>query len=106
MCVLPCIPPALFGAQLRWTGDAWRASLGATRAMRQDKVPVHETPTAGYTMVDAHLAYHIDAGHTSWEFFLGGNSLANQDARVATSLLKDSVMLPGRNFSLGVRALF
>lgn len=63
--------------------------------MKQDKVAVHETPTAGYTMVDAHLAYHVDAGRTSWEFFLDGNNLANQRARVATSFLKDRVMLPG-----------
>lgn len=83
-----------------------RASLGATRAMRQDQDPGPRNPTAGYTIVDAHLAYHIDAGRTSWEFFLDGNNLVNEHARVATSFLKDRVMLPGRNFSLGVRAYF
>lgn len=103
---LPRIPPARFGAQLRWAGNVWRASLGATRYMGQDKVAVHETPTAGYIMVNAHLSYHVDAGRTSWEFFLDGNNLADQDARVHTSFLKDSVTLPGRNFALGMRAFF
>lgn len=103
---LPRISPARFGAQLRWEGDAWRASLGGTRYMKQDKVAVNETPTAGYTMVDAHLAYHIDAGSTSWEVFLDGNNLLNRDARVHTSFLKDDVMLPGRNGTFGVRVFF
>lgn len=103
---LPRIAPARFGAQLRWKASAWRASLGATRYMKQDKVAVNETSTRGYTMVDAHLAYHVDAGRAAWEWFLDGTNLANQDARVHTSFLKDDVMLPGRSFSLGVRAFF
>ncbi|MFT3762388.1 MAG: TonB-dependent receptor [Pseudoxanthomonas sp.] len=103
---LPRIAPSRFGAQLRWEGDAWRASLGATRYQRQDKVAEDETPTAGYTLVDAHLAWHIDSGRTAWEVFLDGNNLADQDARVHTSFLKDDVMLPGRNWSFGVRAFF
>jgi len=103
---LPRIAPARFGAQLRWEGQAWRASLGATRYRKQDRVAVNETPTAGYTLVDAHVAWHIDRDDTAWEVFLDGNNLADQDARVHTSFLKDDVMLPGRNWSFGVRAFF
>ncbi len=103
---LPRIPPGRFGAELRWEASAWRASVGATRYMKQDKVAVNETETAGYTMVDAHVAYHIDAGATSWEVFLDGSNLADQDARVHTSFLKDDVMLPGRSASFGVRMFF
>jgi iron complex outermembrane receptor protein len=57
-------------------------------------------------MVDAHVAYHVDAGATSWEVFLDGSNLADQDARVHTSFLKDDVMLPGRSASFGVRMFF
>ncbi|SEK65415.1 iron complex outermembrane recepter protein [Pseudoxanthomonas sp. GM95] len=103
---LPRIPPGRFGAEFRWEASAWRASIGATRYMKQDKVAVNETETAGYTMVDAHVAYHIDAGATSWEVFLDGSNLADQDARVHTSFLKDDVMLPGRSASFGVRMFF
>ena len=67
---------------------------------------VNETATDGYTMVDAHLAYHVDRGANAWEVFLDGNNLTNQDARVHTSFLKDDVMLPGRNASFGVRLFF
>ncbi|WP_434030246.1 TonB-dependent receptor [[Pseudomonas] boreopolis] len=103
---LPRIAPSRVGAQLRWEDSAWRASLGATRVNKQDKVAVGETPTAGYTMVDAHVAYHIDRANTAWEVFLDGNNLTDQDARVHTSFLKDDVMLPGRNYSFGVRMFF
>ncbi|MBD7922872.1 TonB-dependent receptor [Xanthomonas sp. Sa3BUA13] len=103
---LPRIAPARYGAQLRWDASNWRASLGATRYQKQDKVAVNETPTDGYTLVDAHLAYHVDAGATAWEVFLDGNNLTDQDARVHTSFLKDDVMLPGRNASFGVRLFF
>lgn len=103
---LPRIAPARVGAQLRWEDSAWRTSLGATRVAKQDKLAVGETATAGYTLVDAHLAYHIDRGATAWEVFLDGNNLTDQDARVHTSFLKDDVMLPGRNYSFGVRMFF
>jgi iron complex outermembrane receptor protein len=103
---LPRIAPSRFGAQFRWEAERWRASLGATRYAKQDKVAEGETPTDGYTMVDAHVAYHVDSGSTAWEVFLDGNNLTNQDARVHTSFLKDDVMLPGRNASFGVRLFF
>ena len=103
---LPRIAPSRLGAQLRWEAEHWRASLGATRYAKQDKVAAGETATDGYTMVDAHLAYHVDSGSTAWEVFLDGNNLGNQEARVHTSFLKDDVMLPGRNASFGVRVFF
>lgn len=103
---LPRIAPSRLGTQLRWENGAWRASLGATRYNKQDKVAAGETPTAGYTLVDAHVAYHVDAGRAAWEVFLDGSNLTDQDARVHTSFLKDSVMLPGRSASFGVRVFF
>ena len=41
-----------------------------------------ETPTAGYTLVDAHLAYHHDSGGTAWEVFLDGNNPSYVDMPV------------------------
>ena len=103
---VPRIAPSRLGAQLRWESNGWRASLGATRYDKQDKVAVNETPTAGYTLVDAHAAYHFDTGNTGWELFLDGSNLTNQIARVHTSFLKDVVVLPGRSIGAGVRVFF
>jgi len=103
---LPRIAPGRVGGELRWDADSWRASLGATRYMKQDKVAANETPTDGYTLVDAHLAYHWDAGNLGYEVFLNGSNLTDQEARVHTSFLKDSVVLPGRGVDFGVRVFF
>jgi iron complex outermembrane receptor protein len=103
---VPRIAPSRLGAQLRWERGGWRASLGATRTDRQDKVAENETPTAGYTLVDAHAARHFDTGNVSWEVFADASNLTNQDARVHTSFLKDVVMLPGRSVAFGVRVFF
>lgn len=103
---LPRIAPSRFGAQLRWENAGWRAALGATRTNRQDKVANNETPTAGYTLVDAHAARHFDTGNLSWELFADVSNLTNQVARVHTSFLKDVVALPGRSVAFGVRMFF
>ena len=100
------IAPSRLGAQLRFEQGAWRASLGAVRVNAQNRVAIGETATPGYTSVDAHAAYHVDAGGLSWEIFADGRNLTNQVQRVHTSFLKDEVVLPGRGVSLGVRAYF
>ncbi len=103
---VPRIPPSRLGAQLRWEHTGWRAALGATRNNRQDKVAQNETPTDGYTLVDAHATRHFDAGNLSWELFADASNLTNQVARVHTSFLKDAVVLPGRAVSFGIRMFF
>ncbi|MFN3842173.1 MAG: TonB-dependent receptor [Rehaibacterium terrae] len=103
---LPRIPAARLGADLRWELGGWRASLGAVRHARQDRVADFEDASAGYTLVDAHLAYHWDVGNVGWEVFLDGTNLTDREARPHTSLLKDLAPLPGRAIAFGIRALF
>jgi iron complex outermembrane recepter protein len=103
---LPRIAPARLGAELRWNGEKWRASVGGIRYAKQDEVAAGETPTDGYTLVDAHVAYHFDYGSTGWEMFLDGSNLTDEEARVHTSFLKDTVVLPGRGVTFGVRTFF
>ena len=104
---LPRIAPSRIGASLRWERDAWRASLGAVRYARQDRVAAFESATPGYTLVDAHLAWHRDIGDASAvEVFVDGSNLTNREARPHTSFLKDVVPLPGRSVAFGVRLFF
>lgn len=104
---LPRIAPSRIGSELRWERDGWRASLGAVHYLRQDDVAAFEAPTAGYTLIDAHIAWHIDtAGGREWELFMDAGNLGNREARPHTSFLKDVVPLPGRNLVLGVRLFF
>ena len=104
---LPRIAPSRVGSELRWERDAWRASVGAVRYLKQDDVAAFEDATPGYTLVDAHVAWHIDtASGREWEVFVDGSNLTDREARPHTSFLKDVVPLPGRNVVLGVRLFF
>ena len=104
---LPRIAPGRIGGELRWERGPWRASLGAVRYGKQDDVAEFESTTPGYTLVDAHVAWHRDtkAGN-AWELFDDGSNLLDEEARVHTSFLKDVAPLPGRGVAFGVRAYF
>ncbi len=104
---LPRISPARVGADLRWSRDGWRASVGAVRYSSQKDVAQNEAPSSGYTLVDAHMAYRRDRnGSNSYEVFLDGSNLTNREARPHTSLLRDYSSLPGRGVAFGIRAWF
>lgn len=103
---VPRIAPSRIGAQLRWAHAGWLASAGAVHTGRQNKTAINETPTAGNTLIDAHLSRHFDTEAVSWELFVDAGNLTNQQARVHTSFLKDRVLLPGRSVALGVRLFF
>lgn len=104
---LPRISPARVGADLRWSRDGWRASVGAVRYSSQKDTAQNEAESAGYTLVDAHFAYRWDRSDSnSYEVFLDGNNLTNREARAHTSLLRDYSPLPGRGVAFGIRAYF
>jgi iron complex outermembrane recepter protein len=66
-----------------------------------------ETDTDGYTLLSVYVGYRINtSGPFSWDLFLRGSNLTNEDARVHTSFLKDIAPLPGRSLTLGVRTNF
>jgi iron complex outermembrane recepter protein len=103
---LPRIPASRLGSELQWQDSAWRASLGAVRHARQDRVAEFERESAGYTLVNAHLSYHWDVRDVGWEVFLDATNLTDREARPHTSFLRDLAPLPGRGLAFGVRAFF
>jgi iron complex outermembrane receptor protein len=103
---LPFIPPLSLGFNVLYQGLRWYASAGVRKYDDQDRVPDFQTPTAGYTMVNANVGYRIVAGALLHDVSVRGINLANEDARLATSRLKDEVPLPGRDVSLIYRLVF
>jgi iron complex outermembrane receptor protein len=65
-----------------------------------------ETPTAGYTMLNASVSYALITGAVGHEITLRGTNLTNQEARNHVSLLKDVAPLPGIDIRLTYRLLF
>lgn len=103
---LPRIAPSrqIFGFD--WSMGGWRAGVEAQRYSRQSRVAELESPTAGFTLIGAHAAYHWDVGNVGWELYFRGRNLSDREARLHTSVLKDDAPLPGRDLQLGVRAFF
>ncbi|MBC54028.1 MAG: hypothetical protein CMQ34_09375 [Gammaproteobacteria bacterium] len=103
---LPRISPERVSGGVDWHLGSWRGGLDVYRMMEQDKVPALETPTPGYTMVNLRVAYEFDIGSSTLEAFIQGRNLGNEEARVATSYLRDYAPLPGRNVIMGIRGRF
>lgn len=103
---LPRISPERIGGALDWHLDDWRGSVDIQRVMRQDHTAAFEDETPGYNMINARLAYQFAAGATDLEVFLQGRNLGDQEARAATSFLKDFAPLPGRSLAIGLRGRF
>jgi iron complex outermembrane recepter protein len=104
---VPRIAPARIGASIDASRGPWSIQASATRAFAQKRVAPLETPTPGYTRVDAELAWKLEGapGQAS-TFFLQGTNLLDQAMRLHTSYLKDVAPLMGRSFTLGLRGEF
>ena len=103
---LPRIPPMRAGAELRYERGGWTAGVEYRYVFRQTRTAPEETETAGYALIGADIGYGFSVGRMKYELFLRGSNLANREARVHTSFLKDYAPLPGRNFTTGVRMEF
>jgi len=101
---VPRIPPHRLGAGLYYRDLAWRASLSALHAFRQNDVfslDVRDTPTSSYTMVNAELAYSFKTtgavgDPTEMTIGIRGENLLDDDVRNHVSFKKDEVLQPGR----------
>ncbi len=103
---LPRIPPARVGAIINYQADSFGGELSMSHYFEQTDVAELETTTDSYTMVDAHINYYIAGVGTDLIFYIKGQNLTNEHARVHSSFLKEVAPLPGRNFSLGIRGSF
>ena len=72
----------------------------------QGRTAAFETPTDGYTMVNASLAFHPWGRSNSSAIVLSANNLFDVDARRHASFLKDYAPLAGRDFRISARFTF
>jgi iron complex outermembrane receptor protein len=74
------------------------------RVFEQDRVAPLESPTPGYTRVDADLAWTVEASPRGrLTLFIQGTNLTDRVIRVHTSYLKDVAPLMGRSIAIGLR---
>lgn len=103
---LPFIPPLGWGGGALWEYGRWRTTGEVRRTEEQTRVATFESPTPGYTFLNAAVSYSFFTGNLGHELSLRGTNLADQMARNHVSLLKDIAPLPGRDIRLTYRLLF
>ena len=105
---VPRIPPLRWGLGLFYKGDHAQARFGFLRTERQSRVSDNETPTSGFTFVDATVTIGLGAWipGASSELLLQATNLLDEKARNVVSFTADEVLLPGRSFRAAVRLPF
>lgn len=103
---LPAMPPYRLGIGLDYDLERVHLAMDATWHGKQDKLAANELPTDGFTMLSVNASYRWTVGQGVLFAFLSGNNLLDEEARQATSPLKDIVPLPGRGVRMGVRLEF
>ena len=104
---LPRIPADRLGVRLDQAfTSAIDGQLEFYRVQRQSDSADYETDTGGYNMLGAGVSYRGNLGRTDYRVYLRGDNLLDSKAREHTSFIKDEVLLPGRNLTLGMRLTF
>jgi iron complex outermembrane receptor protein len=103
---LPRIPPLRYGAALGYQTAGFAARVELLRVDDQTRSAGFETGTEGYTLLNASLTYTLTRGPVSYDFYLRGTNLTDEEARDHTSFLKEVLPLAGRSVTVGMRASF
>ena len=106
---LPFIPPlrVTAGADADWQ----RVMVGASVewADNQRRVGEGQLGTGNYTLINLKTALKLSEygfGREGTQLFVEVRNIADEEARLATSVLRDTVPLPGRNVRAGLRYTF
>ena len=103
---LPRIPPRRIGGRLVYESGPWVIGLGARHTASAKHLAPEETPTEGYTVVNADITHRIESGNIAYDLFLYGRNLTDEEIRPHTSFTKDRVPMPGFGISTGLRVHF
>ena len=100
---MPRIPPLRLLGGLETQSARFDLRGEVERSFKQDRVTTFETPTKGFTLVNASLAYHPGGREGQTTLILSGNNLFDVEARRHASFLKDYAPLSGRDVRLTLR---
>ncbi|OYX47833.1 MAG: TonB-dependent receptor [Sphingomonadales bacterium 32-64-22] len=73
---------------------------------KQDRVSEHESPTEGFTFVNASVAWHPFEGNQNLTVLAQVDNIFDVEGRRHTSFTKEYTPLAGRNFKLSARVSF
>lgn len=102
---LPRISPPRYGVRVNAAYASLDWELEYYRVERQEDAADFEERTPGYNMLNMTLGYVPD-GNERYLLFLRGNNLLDEQVWNHTSFLANTVPLPGRNISAGLKLNF
>lgn len=100
---VPRIPPLRLLGGVEAQADKLTGRVEVEHVFDQDRVADFETPTDGYTMVNASLAFMPWGRDGKTSVTLSANNLFDVDARRAASFLKDFAPLAGRDIRVTLK---
>ncbi|MFN7054902.1 TonB-dependent receptor [Hyphomonas sp.] len=106
---LPYIPPLTINGGVEASWRLFEARANVQWADSQSRFGEGQLGTSGYTLVNLRGAVNLSEfgiGREGTQLFAEVRNLADEDVRLATSVLKDTVPLPGRNYRAGLRVSF
>jgi iron complex outermembrane recepter protein len=83
--------------------DAITGRVEVEHSFEQDRVTDFETPTKGFTLVNASVSWKPFGAGTNTSLTLSANNLFDVEARRHTSVLKDYAPLAGRDLRATLR---
>ena len=99
----PRIPPLRLLGGLELQGDRLSVRGEVERSFAQNRITDTETPTDGFTLVNASLSFKPIKGNDRTTITLSANNIFDLEARRAASFLKDYAPLAGRDIRLTAR---
>jgi len=102
----PLIPPLRMLGALTGERGAFDGRIEVEQALRVRRTADRETPTPGYTLVNAELEWHPLEQRPGLTLALAANNIFDVEARRHSSLLKDYAPLAGRDLRLTARFEF
>lgn len=102
---LPNMPTNRYGANIEWRLQDWSTRLSSIyydKPRYLGKNVSEEVPLPAYNLVDLDISKKVILKHASFDLFINGSNLLDEDARPQNSPLKYIAPLPGRAFQLGI----
>ncbi len=103
---VPRIPPLRLLGAIEAESPNADARLEVERVFGQDRIAAFETPTDGFTLVNASVTWRPWGRRGPASFSLSANNLFDVEARRHASFTKDFAPLGGRDFRLSARVSF
>jgi len=103
---LPRIAPRRFAVALNYAVDRHNLRVELNHSAAQNRVPTGESTSAGHTLLNLYASTRLNLGGGRVLAWVRGTNLTNQEARLASSFLRDIVPLGARALHAGVRLDF